>query len=660
MPLRPPHDPLLRRLPQRRERAARRRIVPVFAACAFFVAAADPSGAQVAPPPAATPPAASTADRVTLNFDNIDLRSVIQFILRERNVNLVTGEALSEKVTVKITNLEWRQALQSILKAHNYAMVEENGILRVTRLPRGDDLAAERFPLIVRLRYSDPVAVKQILAPLLSKNGHIEALAGSGDVGRTLSIIDSPQIIDVIRDLIPTIDVPPRDAIGEITKNDDGTVNVRLQAYPLDDLAMLLNATLGLNVYVSGTHAALLNARLEKVAWPQALALILRDVDCAYREENGVIVITSRKSAQEELVTREFSLRFVDGWDMKRYLEKMLSGAGKITCFAPAPHGGFQFGSKITEQRAQDDTRDRGESVRSRVISVTDRPEIVTAIAERIQALDVMPRQIEVEVVIVQVTKDDERSHGIDWNAVLSIAGATRPHTLPWDPAGGRYFPPFPTTTSGFTFGSLSADQLTAVLRLIDQSENAEIVSKPNITTLDSVEARILIGQKFPVTTETIDPQTAVRTVSLAYYEDIGIQLIVIPTVAEGDRVHMVIHPAVSALLDLVDNRFPVISTREADTQVLLRSGETAVIGGLIEQTTSEKVRKVPVLGSVPLLRWLFRHRESVEEKTELIIFVTPHIVRERGEAERAMDVDRRRSDALRALRVRFEELLTP
>jgi len=236
-----------------------------------------------------------------------------------------------------------------------------------------------------------------------------------------------------------------------------------------------------------------------------------------------------------------------------------------------------------------------------------------------------------------------------------------RPTNLPFGPHGGRFFPgPVPTPTdSNFLFGTLDATQLTAALQLIEQTTEAEVISEPNITTLDSIEASILIGQKFPVTTETVDPQTAVRTVSLDYYEDIGIQLNVVPTVSgPEDKVHLIIHPAVSTVAELIENRYPVIQTREADTQVLLASGETVVIGGLIESDVAETVRRIPWISRIPLLGRLFTFTDESEITTELILLVTPRVVQGAGEMEAALLLDSQRVDSLRRLNEILEGVL--
>lgn len=621
--------------------------------------AAPALGQPVAEEPRQADPVAGEADNeatmITMEFNGIELRQVIQFIIRGRDINIVTANALDEKITVKLVGVSWRLALESVLKAHGYTYVEDQNILRIVKIS-GDPADTRRVPLVLRLRHTTAEAARQVLEPLLSPEGKIVILGG--EKGKTLSIIDQPQFLEVVQEILPKVDTPPRQSTSELTQNDDGTINLRLVSYPLADLDLLLQQYLSLNVVVQDPLTGDTSINLRNVTWEEALKLLLLRHDYAFRMENEVVLIGRESRFKEELVTVEFKLLYINGWDLKPYLEKLTTKEGSITCFSPQPRGGFEFGTKITERREKADDDNNG-SGKARVIAVTDRPSRVAVIAERIKTLDVRPEQVEVDVKIIEIRRDNDRQTGIDWNAVLEFVGAARPTILPFGSHGGELFPGnFPATATGFSFGSISAQEMTAVLRMIKQTTDAEVVSEPNITTLDNTEASILIGQKFPVTSETIDPTTSVRTVTLDYYEDIGIQLLVVPTISDGGRVHMVIHPAVSSVSSLIEDRFPVIDTREADTQVLLRSGDTAVIGGLIERTKSEEVRSIPWLGRIPILGWFFSHTAKTETVTELVIFVTPRIVRNPDDPHTALQVPVARREVLRQMRDRFRTLL--
>lgn len=608
-----------------------------------------------APASAQTPPDNQDSNLISMDFGSIELLQAIQFIIRHTDVNLVTSDPLTQTVTVKMAGVQWRTALESVLKAHGYAFVEEDNILRIIAVQNALE-TERRVPLVLSLRHTSAEAARQVLQPLLSESGKIVVLGGESS--RTFSVIDTPESIEIIQDILDKIDVPPAEAIAEITKHENERVDIRLVEYPLQQIDRLLQTEFGLNVFVQGSLAGLINLSLRDVKWEEALTLILRKHDYAYRIEKGVVIIGRQADFKEELITQEFNLRYVDGWDLKPYLEKLLTEQGSLTVYSPSPRSGFEFGTKVTERRTKKEEDGRANG-KARVLSVTDRPANVSVVAEQVKLLDVKPQQVEVDVKIVEIRHSKDNRFGVDWNAVLSISGANRPTNLPFGPHSGKFFPGnFPTPPTGFSFGSLSASQLTAALRIIHTDSDAEVVSEPNLTTMDNIEASILIGQKFPVTSETIDPQTAVRTVTLDYYEDIGIQLLVVPTISEGNRIHLVIHPAVSTVAGLIEDRFPIIDTREADTQLMLRSGDTAVIGGLISRDVDEVDNSIPFLGKIPILGWLFRYQERVETSTELVIFVTPRIVADGEQLQDSLLIDPRRKEALEELKSLLQEAL--
>ncbi|MGE3965551.1 MAG: hypothetical protein AB7I09_15760 [Planctomycetota bacterium] len=613
----------------------------------IWIVAGLPGIASAAPAPQTVP----ASDLISMEFDGIELRQCVQFIIRNRRINLVTAETLDQKVTVKLNDIPWRSALESVLKAHGFTFVEEEGVLLVSSL---DSLVANQrlVPILVRLQHITAEAARSLLEPLLSAQGKLVILGGQES--KVFSVIDNARTLEMVQNLVPKFDLPSANATGSMTVREDGMIDLALANFPLSDIARLLESELGLNVAVQGALTGSIDINLTGVRWEDALQLMLARHQYAFRKERDVVVIGKAEDLKDAFVTREFRLRYADGWDLKPYLEKLLSPEGKLSCYAPAPRSGFEFGTKVSERRSKR-VEDQGTG-RARVLTVTDRSVYVESIAERIHTLDVKPQQVEVDVKIIEIRHGRSDSRGFDWNTVLAISGANRPTTLPWGDTGGKLFPTdFPDPATGFTFGSLTASQFTAVLRLIRESTDAEVVSEPNITTLDNIEASILIGQKFPVTSETIDPQTAVRTVTLDYYEDIGIQLLVVPSVTEDQRIQLVIHPAVSTVAGLIEDRFPIIDTREADTQVLLPSGDTAVIGGLVSRDTDELERSVPWLSRIPFLGYFFRYREEVESSTELVIFVTPRLVKDATQLADSVLVSPSRKQALRELKAVFE-----
>ncbi len=171
----------------------------------------------------------------------------------------------------------------------------------------------------------------------------------------------------------------------------------------------------------------------------------------------------------------------------------------------------------------------------------------------------------------------------------------------------------------------------------LEERVGTNTLSAPSILTLDNQEATILVGEKFPIVNTTVSAQSATTVnVSLQEYKDIGIQLNVVPQVSgkTKDYINMIIHPAVTTEGTLIESKYPRITTREVQTQVMIKSGETIMIGGLIKDVKNESVEGIPLLRKIPILGKLFERTTIDTEKIELIIFITAHIVDDKSLTE--------------------------
>ncbi|HDZ76919.1 MAG TPA: hypothetical protein ENH41_02400, partial [Candidatus Omnitrophica bacterium] len=163
-----------------------------------------------------------------------------------------------------------------------------------------------------------------------------------------------------------------------------------------------------------------------------------------------------------------------------------------------------------------------------------------------------------------------------------------------------------------------------ATIDALISKQKAHLLASPSITTLNNYEAKIIIGEKVPYREET---QTPVGTTETTRFIDVGISLSVTPRVSGDGYITMIIHPEVSSVSEIIDAG-PRITTREADTIVRVRDGETAVIGGLIKNQNDGVRSRIPILGSLPIVGFLFSNRAEDKLQTELAVFITPHIIR--------------------------------
>jgi len=257
---------------------------------------------------------------------------------------------------------------------------------------------------------------------------------------------------------------------------------------------------------------------------------------------------------------------------------------------------------------------------------ITDTQNNLDRIRELIEKLDVPPIQVTIDAHIYEIDKNEEERLGINWQKSIPIPGSA-------DNVFDMSIAPETSDARGtgvFRFGSLDINQFRALLAMLSTHSFAKVLSNPVITTLNNRQANITVGQAIPyVSASQVNAETGQVTNTIAQ-ANANIALVVTPSVTGNDEVFLDIQPTISSVLgytDLGGNSTPNLSNRSAQTQVICKNNHTIVIGGMIKTDKSESLSKVPFFGDLPGIGKLFQRKTNREIRTELIIFITPHIV---------------------------------
>ncbi len=360
---------------------------------------------------------------------------------------------------------------------------------------------------------------------------------------------------------------------------------------------------------------------LENVPWRQALDIILKANGYAAREEEGIIRVglwdqflneeIKRNEAErkredlEPLTTKVIDVSFAKAEEIAEPLRSLLSRRGVIEV-----------------------------DPRTNSIIVSDIESRIANIARMVKLLDNETPQVEINAKLVDLDARVSRDLGIQWEAQnVRIPGVQGEHSAKVDATGQLQVDPTRTQQGAglsqpeaeVKIGKIigPAGSFEATLKALERDNKANIISNPRITTLNNREASIIVGKKIPliVTDEAGNPITQLTTV--------GIQMRVTPHVnSKTGEITMDLHPEVSDLsAQATVQGGIIIVTSEADTRVMVKDGETAVIGGLIRTNESTYDVGVPILRDIPLIGRFFGSKSKVKEKRELVIFVTPKIV---------------------------------
>jgi type IV pilus assembly protein PilQ len=368
-------------------------------------------------------------------------------------------------------------------------------------------------------------------------------------------------------------------------------------------IKMITNAELG---------ERLISAYLENVSGEAAIDSIL-NANGLYREKmTGTEIYIVRESMpvdKPSLKSETFFLQYAKAEDMGKMLTPLVGEGGQVAV-----------------------------DKRTNSVTLRDNPEGLKELGAVIKSLDKVVSQVAIEAVLVELTTDSLKDLGINWNLAASAFGPALDTSFPWSESYTREIvgPRRGEQTSEtqgpqFTLGTISLQELTASLRILESKGEANILANPRITTLNDSPAEIKITKEMAVSPERrledIDTARGVSDYVYEYkYKDVGIILNVTPHInAEGyitlDVEPTVSSPSASAIFpDAID-----INKRTAKTKVMVKNGETLVIGGLLSKNTEETKSKVPILGDI--LPFLFSRTDKRTDKTDLVMFLTPKII---------------------------------
>jgi len=576
----------------------------------LFLVSASPLLAQLPQPAPATPtplpPAAATTPSVpverkgdvSFNFDDADLLSVIQTVFGEiLKVNYIIDPRAAGKVTFRTVAPIPREAvlpfMQVILRLNGIGIVEDAGLYRIVPIA---DMPKEPAPVVIG---RDPEKVRIVGKSVLQIV--------------PIRYLPTPEMIRILTPFLTPnaliVDVPKGSYI--IISDTDANIKRLLKIVETFDSERILAAIPKVFVY------PVQNSKAKDVA--SLLQQIFLDT-----KPSATAVTPARVAVPAPAPTATPTPAAVT--TPKIGIEAMVSEVTKII----------------------------PDEVTNSIIILTT-PEDYRIIEEAIKKIDIVPRQVVIETLIAEITLKDSLSFGLAWflqNIKLRAFGETFSGQTGFDPAkvfktdaDGNILnltdTPLPPS-SGFSFLAVG-DDLRVFLNALATDDKLKVLASPHLLALDNREARIQIGDQVPIVTAVTSPgagQTATTISSTVQYKDTGIILTIKPQINEGGLVSLDILQEVSdvgkitlggGLGDQVK-----ITKREVKTNLVVQDGHTIVIGGLIRDRTTINKTGIPLLSKIPILGYLFGSTSREDDRTELIVLLTPRVIRNQEEAKTA------------------------
>ena len=387
----------------------------------------------------------------------------------------------------------------------------------------------------------------------------------------------------------------------QLTQNGEGLITLIVRDKSLSQVLALIAQTQSLNIVASNDIDALITITLRDVPLEQALTAILSVANYTWVKRNNIILITSLTDATNlpaDVQGRQiqvFDLDFASATVVAETVKNFLSPIGKVSLDVSDPTN-----NRLTQER----------------VVVEDLPESLARIADYIAQIDQAPRQVLIEAHVLQVKLDDTTRCGVDFNALglndnLSLVPVPRLAT------NGLASP----IASPAFVATLGNTDLGVVIELLQKTTDAKTLGSPKVLVLNEQEARLQVGKHQGYATSTTTETSTIQTVQ---FLDTGVILSIKPRITRDNRVLLHVRPEVSDG-GIVDG-LPDSTTAELETDVMLHDNEGMVIGGLIQEKDSTEQSKVPYLGNVKGVGFLFRRSVVTKERTEIIVALVPRI----------------------------------
>jgi general secretion pathway protein D len=565
---------------------------------------------------------------ISINFDQVDIRTVLKTIGDITGINFVVDKSVTGPVTVmsptKIRMGDLYSVLESILDVQGYAAIPAADLVKVVskaqaakrslqvrigsdpaQIPKTDSVVTQIMPLV----YAKADEVSRIIQPFLAGDSQISTYT------RTNSIVitDTSSNIHYLATIIQRLDV---------AGSKENVTVIPLKYASADVLSEQIT-----RIMQKGAAASTQTARTRNT--PQADAdnmKILPDT----RTNSLIVVANAQDTETIRSLAEQLDVQRPVGTNNVHVVYLQNAQAKEVAQSLTAALSNLKISGTLEAAQPVQVTADEG----TNSIIVAAAAQDFEVIAEIIDKLDVVREQVLVEMQIIEVSEESLKEIGIDWatldesvDSSVRFFGATG-----FGPRVGFASGTLEGLALGAWRGAGTDRRVGTILHALEKVSGVNILSTPHILTSNHHKARIVVGENRPFvmesriteTTDFITP-TVIKTYE---YKDVGISLEITPHISQGGLIRLDVNTEFTKLIEDVtttSSDTPATAKREAQTVISMDSGSTAVIGGLIRDDVVTVKKKIPLLGDVPVLGALFRFQKEKLQKTNLLLFITPH-----------------------------------
>ena len=618
---------------------------------------------------------------VTLSFNNADIESVASVVAKTTGQTILVDPQVKGTITLisnkPVTKAKALDSFSTALRTSGFALVETNGIYRVVTQAdaklvstsvttgKGKQEGDQIITRVFKLNYESANSLLPVLRPLVSPNNTINAYPGNN----TIVVTDYASNIQRISELLDSIDAP--------TSSDVQTIKLRY-AIALD-IASMLNKVLdsGSTGGADGSNKTVImadarsNSLLIRSASPEKIRQIralVAKLDMPGNSNGNIWVVPLRNAEATKLAVTLRAIVAADAalsaqvasGSVNQGVSNTLNGTTNTPSspIASSSAGSMAATSALTSSSAPTTGGIIQAEPATNSIIITASEPLYRNLRHVIDQLDKRRGQVYIESIIVEVSSTNAAELGIQWQGLIGAGnqntgfggtnfGVGGNNIINLSQSAGAILNPSTATATtvqpgqGLNLGLLTKfngnTAMSALVSALATTTGTNILSTPNLITLDNEEARIVVGQNIPVQTGSYATTGGVATVNpFTTYnrQDVGLILRVRPQISENAIVKMQIYQEVSSVVAATANASsgPTLNKRDIETNVIVDDGQILVLGGLIDNQYTDSSSGIPYLSQIPIIGALFRSDSNTRTKTNLLVFLRPYILRDKGQ----------------------------
>jgi general secretion pathway protein D len=580
---------------------------------------------------------------VVLNFSDVDISTMVKFISDLTGKNFILDDRVKGKISVyspaKLTTDEAFNVFTSVLELKGFTIIPSGKVYKIvplasakqsgTRVFNGNERPPVNDAYVARVISLNNISAQDavtFLQPVVSRDGQITPFGPSN----MILVVDAANNIQKVLDILELIDTPQRREGAEL---------VFLKNAPAEGVANLVRDWLGgrdkgqkaAGTPVAGGGIVIPDNRLN--------ALVIFGTDKDKEDIKRLIALVDVIPPTTSGKINVYFLEYADATEMVKVLDSFIKGAA-------APAAGQQPGATPGQQSPFESSKISviaDKPTNSLVIAAP--PNDYQSLVQVIQKLDKRRRQVVIQSTIAEISLDKLDEVGVKFT--LAAGGASQ------DVAGAGVFDPFNILAAATPQGAAVIAAIKALGRNVNvfgsvnalaQNGVLNYLSTPNILTADNKEAEIFVGENIPLVGNIQNVGGSGITQQSVNRQDTGIILKITPQITEGEFIKLDIYQEISAVKQNKGQAVDLVTTkRSAKTSVVAKNNETVAIGGLIGGREEENISKVPFLGDIPGLGWLFKYRSVTKTRTNLLILLTPQIMKDAATMNQATEYRKER-----------------